>query len=176
MIDYEVLEQEETFFAERLALWIKEVVQPQTVLDVGCGPGMHVYALRKLGVVAWGIDQDPRVDGKPFLKQVSLFDWKIPAELVLCMEVAEHIPEEFADEVAGDVSELTQKYLIWTAALPGQGGDGHINCQPKEYWEEKFIKLGMKRNPMMENALKHYVRQGYYMGWFVNNLLWFEWE
>lgn len=171
IIDYDVLEHEETPFAKRLAYWIKEVINPVNVLDIGCGPGMHVRALNELGVESIGIDQDDRVIGKHNLYQTSIFDNDIKADTVICLEVAEHIDKKFENEVAAKVAEATKRFLIWTAAIPGQGGVGHINCQPVSHWENLLIKNGLIRNDILEKSLRLYIKEGYHMGWFVNNLL-----
>jgi hypothetical protein len=92
----------------------------------------------------------------------------------MCIEVAEHIEENKADLIVEKVSEATLKTLIWTAATPGQGGIGHINCQPKEYWLEKFTKIGLVRNTEKEQQLIEHMKTGSVMGWFVKNLMIFE--
>lgn len=171
IIDYDALEHEETPFAKRLAYWIKEVINPIDVLDIGCGPGMHVRELNVLGVEANGIDSDERVIGKPNLSQISIFDNKRKADTVICLEVAEHIDKKYENEVAAAVAEATETFLIWTAAAPGQGGVGHINCQPTWHWEKLLIQNGLVRNSLLEKSLKLYIKEGYHMGWFANNLL-----
>ena len=89
-------------------------------------------------------------------------------------EVAEHIEESKADTVVEKVAGAVKKTLIWTAAVPGQGGIGHINCQPKDYWAAKLEASGLTRNLEKENQLIEFCRQGPYMGWFVNNLIYLE--
>jgi glycosyltransferase involved in cell wall biosynthesis len=172
-ISFRQIEQEEGPFAQRLAAWIADKLQPQTALDIGCGPGIYVDALRNHGIGATGIDPDARVDGKPHLHQRSMFDLKDRAELVLCLEVAEHIPEEQADAVAAAVSDAVAPAgtLIWSAAHPGQGGTGHINCQPKSYWLERLEQRGLTHAPELEARLVEDMRSGYHMGWFAQNAL-----
>lgn len=176
MINYETLEREETPFAKRLALWIAQVLEPVSVLDIGCGPGMHVRELNALNVNAKGIDSDPRVVGLSNLNQVSVFDNKDSADLVLCLEMAEHIDAQYQVDIVKAVSKATERYLIWTAAVPGQGGVGHINCRPVHFWETLFAEQGMHRNNVVERSLRMYIREGYHMGWFANNLLFLEWQ
>ena len=174
ILNYETIESEEAPFAIRLAYWIKEILNPKSVLDIGCGPGMHVRELRKLGVQAYGIDQDERVLGQPYLDQISVFDNKMSADLIICLEVAEHIDQKLENYLADCIERATENTLIWTAAAPGQGGVGHINCKPKEEWEEMFIERDLVRNHQMEKALLMYIKSGYHMGWFANNLLYLE--
>jgi hypothetical protein len=134
-----------------------------------------VDSLVDLGINARGIDIDDRVKDRPNLQYQSLFDLTDErAELVICMEVAEHIDAAQADRVVEKVAAAVEHTLIWTAAVPGQGGVGHINLQEPEYWAEKFQAQGLRRDLAKEQQLKDYARQGYHMGWFTNNLLYFE--
>jgi len=172
-INYTEIEKEEGPFADRLAEWIKSNLNPKTVLDMGCGPGTYVNALRKHGVKATGIDIDPRVKNKEWLKQEDMFDTVSTGQVVLCLEVAEHISGDKSDEVAKVVANAVVKggTLIWSAAHPGQGGVGHINCQEKNYWEQKLQAYGLKRSVNIEKELIDFIKSGYHMGWFVSNLM-----
>lgn len=172
-IDYFQLNEEEAPFAKRLAEWIKKKLKPSSVLDLGCGPGTYVNALTDIGVSTIGYDTDPRVKGKENLLCKSLFDVEHSAPVVLCLETAEHIFEGHNDEIVQSMSDALDPggVLIWTAAKPGQGGVGHINCQDKEYWAEKLSSVGLIRDKKMEKRLLTYISQGYHMGWFLQNLL-----
>lgn len=173
-LNYSHMQAEEKPFADRLALFIKSELDPSSVIDVGCGPGHFVESLRGLGLNAYGIDVDERVRGKDYLEYKSLLDMTDEvADVVLCLEVAEHIEETKSQEVVDKVVNATKEILIWTAAQTGQGGIGHINCQPLDYWKQKFIDAGMTHDIELQNRLKDFARQGYHMGWFVNNLLCF---
>ena len=133
-INYDQIADEEAAPAERIAKWISSALPPGTVLDIGCGPGTYVDALRTFGIAARGIDVDDRVLGKEHLRYQSLFDLTAEdtADIVICLEVAEHIEELQADLVTAQVAGCVKKTLIWSAAQPGQGGIGHINCQSKQ--------------------------------------------
>ena len=135
------------------------------------------YALNDIGVTATGIDIDKRVIGKPLLSQESLLDLngKYKRDLVICFEVAEHLDPQYSDEIVRNVYESIEDggVLLWTAALPGQGGVGHINCRPKAFWKEKFEKMGLIHDDSMQEDIISYCKEGRYMGWFVNNILCF---
>jgi glycosyltransferase involved in cell wall biosynthesis len=174
-INFDAIAHEEKPWADRLAQYIKQELDPKSVLDIGCGPGIYVDSLRDLGVEAVGIDVDDRVHGKPHLTYQSLFDLTTQqAQVVICMEVAEHIAKEKENLVVERVVGAVEHTLIWTAAAPGQGGIGHINCKDKQIWADKLSEAGLVRNFDKEAKLIAYAMQGIHMGWFRNNLLYFE--
>jgi 2-polyprenyl-3-methyl-5-hydroxy-6-metoxy-1,4-benzoquinol methylase len=175
MFDFETMWREEKPFADRLARWIDHVLKPNMIVDIGCGPGMFVQAFRERGLTAWGCDIDDYVVGKPHLSQVSMFDLHQPADLVTCIEVAEHINTGLSDEIAKSMwrNVTSGGNLIWSAAHPGQGGVGHINCQTKEYWQEKLEAQGFVRDYETEDFMLEYIRGGYHMGWFRMNAMFF---
>jgi SAM-dependent methyltransferase len=169
--DFDTIWAEEKPFADRLAIWIYRVLKPISVSDIGCGPGMFVESLRDLGVQAQGFDIDPIVIGKKHLQQKSMFDLTYSSEIVLCLEVAEHIDSSFNEEIVKSLYRNVEQggWLIFSAAHPGQGGVDHINCQPKEYWEGMLTKLGFVRDHDTEKFMMEYVKGGYHMGWFAMN-------
>lgn len=172
-INFYEIDTEEGPFASRLAEWVHDWLDPSELLDIGCGPGTYVKAFRKQGIDAIGIDIDPRIAGRENLFQESLFETERTSELVVCLEVAEHIPEEMSDKIALSISNAIKSkgMLIWSAAQPGQGGVGHVNCQTKDFWEDKFLGLGLSRSVKTEENLKTFITKGYHMGWFVNNVM-----
>ena len=90
------------------------------------------------------------------------------------LERMEHIDESFVDLVAYQVARCVKGTLIWTAAQPGQGGIGHINCQTREYWDKKITEQGLVRNRELENQMLEFITKGPHMGWFRNNVMLFE--
>jgi glycosyltransferase involved in cell wall biosynthesis len=174
-MNYNQIDSEEKPMSRRLATWIRDELKPNTVLDIGCGPGTYVDSLRDLGVEARGIDIDERVHGHEHLTYMSLLDMTDEsADVVVCLEVAEHIEPELEDDVVAKVAGAVKKTLIWTAAAVGQGGIGHINCKNKLEWADKLTAAGLVQNMEREEALKAHIRQGHHLGWFPNNLLYFE--
>jgi len=172
-INFYEIDTEEGPFASRLADWIVDNINPKNVLDVGCGPGTYVKPLLDKGIDAVGIDVDPRVAGRPGVVIEDLFNTTRKAELVVCLEVAEHIEQSRADEIVESVYNCIEASgkLIWTAAHPGQGGVNHINCQPMEYWRDKFVERGLLLDEETRDNLLAYAKSGYHMGWFISNLI-----
>ena len=146
------------------------------MLDIGSGPGMYVDELIKAGVPSFGIDIDDRVEGKSYLAKESIFDTKRTANTVICFEVLEHIDPKFADQEVDALYNAVESggTLIFTAAQPGQGGVGHINCRKKDYWLKKLVAKGLIYHPGLTEDLINFERQGIHMGWFVNNVMVFK--
>ena len=129
---------------------IIEMFKPASVLDVGCGIGTWLKSFIDLGVVdVLGIDGDyvnreqlsEHIEPVNFLaKDLSLpFDLGRKFDVVISLEVAEHLPEstaaEFVDSLVkhGDI-------IIFSAAIPSQGGQNHLNEQWKKYWIDLFAR------------------------------------
>jgi 2-polyprenyl-3-methyl-5-hydroxy-6-metoxy-1,4-benzoquinol methylase len=173
LCNYDLIDSEEKPFAERLAKWISGNFSDKKIIDIGCGPGTYVNEMTNLGLNVTGYDIDNRVIGKKNLVQKSLFDVNDPSDVVVCLEVAEHIDMSKNDEIVKSLfrNMNNNSVLIWTAAVPGQGGDGHINCQPREYWLEKLKGCGLFHDQELQDRIKNDMMSGIHMGWFVNNIL-----
>ena len=125
---------------------------PDVVIDIGCGEGAWLWVAHSLGVRdTVGLDGD-YVDRSRLMININNFhptdlsthtysadDGK--ADLAISLEVAEHLPEESAD---GFVQMLTNysDMILFSAAIPGQKGVGHINEQWPSYWIKKFNSHG----------------------------------
>ena len=139
------------------------------ILDVGCGPGIYVDALRSAGIRADGVDPDPRCPYDKLSVFHPQFEMYTGYDMCICLEVAEHIDESLADQLIDRLVRVAPT-VMFSAAQPGQGGHGHINCQPKEYWAHKFAQRNYVLDETETNKLCDFMRNGYHMGWFVNNV------
>lgn len=61
--------------------------------------------------------------------------------IILCLEVAEHIEEKYADVLIDNLCKLGDT-IIFSAAIPFQGGNNHVNEQWQTYWAKKFYEKG----------------------------------
>lgn len=168
--DYDLMEREERPFARRLAIWVEGRL-PGSVLDVGAGTGVYVEELRQRGVRAQGIDIcDPQPRPECVATQ-DLFECESTAPIVMCIEVAEHLPAEQAPALIQKIWSMTEPggWVIWSAAQPGQGGVGHINCQHPIYWTGLAQSQGFVRDYQQEDDLHAWITSGYHMGWFARN-------
>ena len=62
-------------------------------------------------------------------------------DLAICLETAEHLPESSSDVLVSNLVSHADR-ILFSAAVPGQGGQNHINEQWPEYWEAKFAVHG----------------------------------
>lgn len=133
---------------------------PMSMVDVGCGAGDVVAAARHAGCHARGYDLHAGIgSGVEWLITVDLrqpLNSDDPVDMVLCWETAEHLPPEAADTLCNSICGLMQPgaILIFTAATPGQGGSGHLNEQPHEYWREKFASRGLSKQTNQTELLR----------------------
>ncbi len=121
-----------------------------SVLDVGCGPGVWLAEWSRIGVEEiLGVDGDyvPRnklaipADAFRAIDISQPFDLGQHFDLVQCLEVAEHIPEANADTLIDNLCRHGD-LIMFSAAVPGQGGEFHVNEQPYDYWRKKFSARG----------------------------------
>ena len=145
------------------------------IIDVGCGPGIYVKALREAGVEADGVDLDPLCpyDIMDVFSEDFLNKYRNKYDIAMCIEVAEHLPESRASDLVR-VLTLIAPTVLFSAAVPGQGGHGHINCQPKEYWINKFAELNYVVDEDSTRKLINFIISGPHMGWFRNNAVVFK--
>jgi SAM-dependent methyltransferase len=169
---WERIKREELPQAKRLADWIATKHPKTSVVDIGCGPGLYVEEMRVRGVMAYGIDNDPRMIENDVLSRVDIVsdNWLDQAtDIALSLEVGEHIPEHGADAYVGFISGTNAHTLYFSAASLGQGGDGHINCQPKSYWIKKLHRVGFWYDFDATEEWLGFMRLGPHMGWLTQN-------
>lgn len=142
---YEVSEGGMVQSAQVLVPQIIEWVGPITnMIDVGCGRGWWAKEFSRNGVTALGIDGEYVDEVVCDFRAVNLekiFPHLGTFDLALCLEVAEHLSPERADTFVHDLCKLAPT-IVFSAAIPGQGGTGHVNEQPPEYWAKKFRAEG----------------------------------
>jgi len=115
----------------------------ETIVDIGCGVGQYVRAFQELGYKVVGLDggEDVEEITGGLVKFCDLTSDTIPysaEDWGLFLDVGEHIPKAFEDEVFRNVSLLAKKGLIVTWGKPGQRGNGHVNNRKPEYVAARF--------------------------------------
>ena len=162
------------------------LTQMDSIVDAGCAIGDFIKGFKDAGLTAYGLEGS-----------ISAFDFLVTDDIYLVdlrelisenhyiseflsaaisLEVAEHIEPEFAQNYVKNLCFFSNHILI-SAAPPGQKGHHHVNCQPKEYWEDLFKQEGFKRSPEKEeifrNELKDFKKKKGLSGYY-NNVLIFE--
>jgi hypothetical protein len=127
--------------------------EAQRYLDVGSGSGAFSAECNRLGLITVACEHGASgrrmaarqgVDCRPFdLTHDPPAAVGGPFDVSICFEVAEHLPPSLGDRLVLFVAGQSPT-VVFTAAHPGQGGTGHINEQPKEYWIERFERAGMR--------------------------------
>ena len=136
--------------ARIVAALLLQEMKIASLLDIGAGHGAWAAEWLAAGVMTvLAVDGDyVRPDQLAIPKSAFRahdlampLDLKQRFDLVQSLEVAEHLPadkaETFVDNVTGhgDV-------ILFSAAVPNQGGEHHVNEQPPEYWRRKFAERG----------------------------------
>jgi hypothetical protein len=170
--NYERILDEETPQAKRIAEYLYGYGVDK-VLDVGCGPGNYVAAMNAIGIDATGVDVDRRCLQTPecHVTDITWDEPKFTAPVVLSLEVGEHIPADYSWHYIRYIAKCNPSMVLFSAAQPYQGGDGHINCQPKHYWCSRFEWLGYKYDNIATTDFLNFMRNGYHMGWLANNAM-----
>ncbi|MFN7022448.1 MAG: class I SAM-dependent methyltransferase [Phycisphaerales bacterium] len=136
--------------AEIVAPIVVDLLRPRSVVDVGCGLGGWAAAFaRHGGAEVMGVDGDyvdrsmlriPPDRFKPHDLTKPL-DLGRTFDLAISLEVAEHLPESVADQFVATLTALAPA-VLFSAAVPAQGGNNHINEQWQSYWIRKFAARG----------------------------------
>ena len=148
---------------ERIILAIFAVFgYPVSYLDVGCGTGAMVNIARKIGIESYGVDKIPRPDTHIFRHDLNNFfslamhGISEKVALVTSFEVGEHIypdrHDNFCDTIARPVPD--RGMLIFTAASPGQAGEGHVGVKHAPYWRAKMHDRGLTYQSYLTSRLR----------------------
>src|SRR5437868_4403150 len=120
-------------------------IAPSSVVDLGCGTGTWLRAADELGVHDYLGYDGPHVTQLSIPQtqfRVADLTRPIPAErkfdLAICCEVAEHLPESAAATVVASLTSLSDD-VLFSAAIPRQGGVHHVNERWPDYWQVLFV-------------------------------------
>jgi len=175
-------EEAEMAYAD-LASIIHSLFRPDSVCDFGCGNAFIIHHLKQQGVTVKGVDCSS--EALPHIPPAVRNDVTIGSvtqtlslgrfDLVLSTEVAEHIPRNKSATFVMNLATHALRGVIFTAAAPGQWGDGHINCQPKSYWQELFYRHGWSPNESLTaqfvESIRCNPRIDTFLPWIRRNLI-----
>jgi SAM-dependent methyltransferase len=164
--------------AEAIVPLVLSCNRVHSVVDVGCGTGAWLASFRANGVRdVLGIDGDWVQAAQLCIPQEQFVrrDLTRPLaverrfDLAMCLEVAEHLP---ATRAAGLVCDLTRlaPCVLFSAAVPGQGGTNHVNEQPLSYWSEHFARHGFAPSDLIRPLIWADERVEW---WYRQNIVFF---
>jgi SAM-dependent methyltransferase len=125
-----------------------DLIRPKSVVDFGCGVGTWLAVAKQLGTQrclglegSWVKTQslaaaDLDIRETDLEQEVSLEE---RFDLAISLEVAEHLAPQRAASFVADLCKISD-VVLFSAATPGQDGDGHQNEQLPSYWAEHFIR------------------------------------
>jgi SAM-dependent methyltransferase len=131
-----------------------------TVCDVGCGAGTWLKAALEAGATdVLGVDGEyarpsllipvDKFQGRDLRERIVLpraFD------LVISLEVAEHLPRERSASFVEDLTRLAPA-VLFSAAIPYQGGTAHINERWQSFWAAEFVRYGFVLHDVIRPAI-----------------------
>ncbi len=137
-----------SYSAKVITSIVREYTHPSSAVDLGCGVGTWLKVLEDDGVKdifgiegEWIKEETLIIPQDKFLKTNLGKPLKLDRQfdLAISLEVAEHIHEAYADQFIDNLTSLAP-VILFSAAIPLQGGTHHVNEQWPEYWRDKFLK------------------------------------
>lgn len=147
---YNVVEATSTTSAEIIVPMICDIFNVNSVVDFGCATGIWLNTFKKNGVSEIDGYDGPYVQNDQLVIDASefhpcdltdkiVFDRKY--DLAMSLEVAEHLPSHCSKDFVTKLTNASD-IVLFSAAVPGQGGSNHINEQWPSYWSELFKEKG----------------------------------
>lgn len=155
----------------QLADALAKLFRNSTVYDLGCGEGKYVKHFNDQGDIdALGFDGNPLTDKYTFCMTFDITkSMNLPKNnWVLSLEVGEHIPKELMSQYIDNLKNLSEDGIVLSWAVPGQGGDGHVNELPNE----DVIALFPEYDYDIETSL--YLRSKATLWWFKSTIMVFK--
>lgn len=138
-----------------------DLVRPRNVVDIGCGAGLWLAAFRESGVTdvlgvdgAWVPAAEREIPEELFLERDLAQPLSLDRafDLALCLEAAEHLPPEAAVPFVESLTRVAP-IIVFSAAIPRQGGTGHFNEQWPSYWAKLFASYGYECLDLLRERL-----------------------
>lgn len=140
--------------AKQIVPFILKCFPINSVLDFGCAQGGWLSVFQEHGVKKiMGLDGE-WVDTKDLLIPATSFhsvnlttyrhNHKDKYDLCICLEVAEHLDRSISDSLISNLTAASD-IILFSAAVPEQGGQHHVNERPPSYWKDKFEVKGYRQ-------------------------------
>lgn len=135
-----------------LSLVLDALPRVDSAADFGCGVGTWLSVLKQHGVseirgldgpwVEHDLLEIPREDFQEAnLEETIRLERRY--DLAITLEVAEHISEQSANSFIDSLVSASD-FILFSAAIPFQGGNGHVNEQWPDYWAKMFAARGYR--------------------------------
>ena len=147
--------------------------KPQSMVDFGCGVGTWLKTGAQLGVLdflgiegEWLDKKHLVINKESFVNHDLTSKINLPKkyDLAISLEVAEHIEEKYASLFIENLTKASD-VILFSAAIPGQRGSGHVNEKWPEYWIQKFETLEyipfdiIRPSVWMDSSVKTWYKQ-----------------
>jgi hypothetical protein len=148
----------------------------KSVVDWGCGEGAWLKVFKDYGCRVQGYDGD-YIDPHRLLIDESEFTGIDLSrrmitdiyDLAISLEVAEHLSAEYADNFVSNICQSSNN-ILFSAAIPGQKGVGHVNEQWSSYWVQKFATYGFVGDDIFKRLFWNDPRVE---NWYKQNMIFF---
>jgi SAM-dependent methyltransferase len=157
---------------------MKLVRNVRSVVDVGCGTGVWLASFKEAGVsrvlgLDGGAAEQGQLEVEPVEFRIANLEWDIDLDesfdLCLCLEAAEHLTDRAATVIVRNICKLSD-VVLFSAAIPGQGGHHHLNERWPSYWVELFAAEGYEVLDAIRGRIWNDARVEW---WYRQNLLLF---
>jgi hypothetical protein len=136
------------YAASKIVGLVNDALHVKSVLDIGCAGGEWLNAWH-----AGGVENFHGIDGEyvrpDFLKipqarftsanLAKSFSLGKRFDLVQSLEVAEHIEPAATEIFIENIVRHAERFVLFSAAVPGQGGENHLNEQQYDFWRQQFV-------------------------------------
>lgn len=162
--------------AEIIVPLLINLINPKSIIDIGCGVGTWLSVFKKMGVEdILGVDGEwvnrrmLKIPDNCFLTHDMTQPLQLSRkfELVMSLEVAEHLPKEYAELFIDSLTRLAP-VVLFSAAIPFQGGANHVNEQWPDYWAALFKA---KEYEVIDCIRKHIWDNDKIKYWYAQNTL-----
>ena len=175
---YETIRAGSRSSAQGVVPIVLQLVQPKSIVDVGCGDGTWLSVFREMGVIdIFGLDGDYvdrrllQIPQDQFRPTDLSSPFRLPRsfDLAVSLEVAEHLSPQSAEGFVDSLTRLAP-VVLFSAAIPQQGGAEHLNEQWPEYWAALFKTRGYFPIDCIRGRIWRNEQVEY---WYVQNILLF---
>lgn len=173
---FRYIQEGSTRSAQKIVPLVSEALGVKSVLDVGCGAGAWLRQYSMQGITDYlGVDgeyvqrESLLIPEENFRAQdiTQPFVLGRSFELAQCLEVGEHLPTSASETLVENLVRHS-RMVLFSAAIPGQGGENHINEQPYEFWRALFRRHGYAAFDFVRPAIKSFSEVE---AWYRHNVM-----